>query len=133
MQTGVTRVVPPRLAAQVTSAWGGYQGSEEAPAVEWNVPEGSLGSATHELCDLRKVTFPFWASDVRFNEGFPNRGPWWNELGRCFLWGHLLGLWHKYIKGSVWLCHQGTWSLVGAFWETLARISAEVPSISVLL
>lgn len=58
-----------------TSALSDHQGSGEAPAVEWDIQEGNLGSATNELCDLRNVSFPFWASDMRFNEGFPNRGP----------------------------------------------------------
>lgn len=59
--------MPPRLAVQATSVPGGYQGPGEAPFVEWDVPEGNLGSATNELCDLRKVTSPFWASDMKFN------------------------------------------------------------------
>lgn len=55
------------------SALNGHQGPGEAPAMEQDIQEGNLGSASNELCDLRKVSFPFWASDMRFNEGSPNR------------------------------------------------------------
>lgn len=35
---------------------------QEVSALEGDAPEGSLGSATAKLCDLREVTFPLWAS-----------------------------------------------------------------------
>lgn len=54
------------LTAQLMSPRAGCQVPGEDQTLVRDTPEGSLGSATHKLCDLREVTFPLWASALTY-------------------------------------------------------------------
>ena len=77
-----------RLPGAKPSPRGAYQESGEAPAMGWDAPEGSLGPATNELCDRKKVALPFWASAFTYELvhemrlRLPKRRSMVNELER---------------------------------------------------